>query len=496
MRFLLLMTTTLGTMGLAHGATAATCQADQLAITCTGPQSAPVTTAQNGVAVTVQAGAGLLSTDRATAALGLSGQNQTVTNAGDITNSDSRNNADAIAITGGNITITNTAGATINGGDRAIHATGGTGFVTVINQGTINARRQAIRTENDLSLPALIVDNSGTVESTEGRAIQGRGPGTQVYNSGTLYGWEEVIEARDAFTLHNTGLIETGRVTRDASGAVVSIERLADQDGVQFASGIAVNSGKIIGTDDGIDLDEGTIINFAGASIVSLGPDDLADKGAVDVDAAFDNGRDPLRPGGTVQIYNLGLMEGPRAITSAYDASLPDDHIDQSKQRVEIYNSGSLVGRGGIAVGLAPTQTGSLLELTGNSRITGDVVFGNGDDLLRIGTLTSGQIGDGLFDGLGGMNTVDLFGYDFSDVTGFALTDAGVYSMTLATASGNLAALFTNWNLFSFASGESLTTQQFADAFADPAPVPLPASAALLLAGLAGFGGLRLRRRA
>ncbi len=466
MRSILMATSALTFVGvIGSDAEAATCNMTGLTLVCSQPGSAPVVIDQDGVSATIDAGA-------------------------DITTGEN-----AIEIESSDVSVENNG--LLDSGERAIRVTDGNGNISVENNGTIRSVEQAVRADNDQELPDLSVVNNGVIESIEGRAIQSRGPGTVVENYGALYGFEEVVEARDGFSLYNaeTALIELARVTRDASGTIIGKERQADEDGVQFASGEAENHGTIIGTDDGIDMDEGRVFNGATGRIVSLGPDDLTDKGAVDMDAAFDNSRDPERPAGKVTVINEGYMEGPRAVTAAYDPSLPDGDIEQAKQQVEIVNSGIMVGRGGIAIGLAPTQGDSVLRISGDSEIHGDVLFGGGDDLLDIGALSSGMMVDGLFDGGDGANSVKLTDYMLEDVLSFDQLGADLFDLTLATLAGDVTARFANWDDWSF--GQTGARYSSEELMAATSPVPLPAGMALLLSGLAGLGAMRrLRRRA
>lgn len=353
--------------------------------------------------------------------------------------------------------------------------------LTVINEAgaLIESRRQAVRGGSEF--PATTVINHGEIRSTEGRAIQVRGQGSRVLNYGSLFGGEEVVEARDDFYMENHGLVQID-VT------------VVDEDGVQFASGEIRNFGTIIATDDGVDLDEGLVYNAATGIIRSVGPDGDRDKAAIDIDGEFDNSRDPVRPANSVTIVNEGLLEGPRGITTAYDPDLPDDDVTQSRQSIEITNSGTIIGRGGIAIGLSPVQCDSTLSLFGDSTIIGDVVFGAGDDLLRIGDMRSSQFSTGILDGGLGFNTVDLSDYSLGNVVAFTRVAPSVFSFSLATTGGTTSGMFANWSEWNFADDVRLSTEALFDTV-NLAPIPLPAGLPLLLSAVLGLGIVARRRR-
>ncbi|HAG76926.1 MAG TPA: hypothetical protein DCL53_16030, partial [Thauera sp.] len=172
-------------------------------LTCAEPGSVPVSDSRDALLVQVQAGAGITSTNRNTAALNLRGAGQQVSNAGRIENTDTRNNGYAIAVNGANANIVNSG--VISSGDRAIEVLGGTGGMRVENTGEILARRQAVRSLEGFENAEVI--NHGLIESRDGRALQLRGDGARVINHGTLIGGEEVVEARGNFYMENYGTV-------------------------------------------------------------------------------------------------------------------------------------------------------------------------------------------------------------------------------------------------------------------------------------------------
>ncbi|WP_103333536.1 VPLPA-CTERM sorting domain-containing protein [Pseudotabrizicola formosa] len=430
-------------------------------VTCGAPDSDPVSSAQDGLAVVVTSTGSVTSTNRNTPPLALGGTTVSVVNDGIIDNSDTRNNTDAIQATGSGLTIVNSG--KISSGDRAIHALDGFGgglVVTNLADGEITSRRQTIRTEG--SAPGSVVTNYGTISSLEGRALQLRGQGTSVTNYGTLIGGEEVIEARDDFSLVNYGSIKI----RDG---------VEDQDGVQFASGTVLNHGLIQGSDDGIDIDEGTITNTATGRIITTG----SGGNGIDIDPEFDNSRDPLRPSGTVTIINAGYIEGPSAIGTDPAA----------QNRVEVYNSGTLVGRDSPAIALAPMQGDSLVSLSRDSQVFGDILFGGGNDVLEIKALSAGFLFDGQADGGAGQNTLRLTDYLLADIASFSLVD-GVVQFALTSVAGETLGRFVNFDTWLLGDGTRYATRDLAAQFA---PVPLPAGLPLMLAALGGLALLRRR---
>lgn len=459
-------TTALVLLALPQAGHAASCVFDLGAltptVTCAAPGSDPVALDQDNLAIDITATGSVTSTSRDTPPFALGGNDVSIDNSGTIANTDTRNNTNAIAATGTGLTITNSG--VISSGDRAIHALSGFGGGLVVTNeagGEITSRRQTIRTAG--SAPGSVVINFGTIASQDGRALQLRGQGTSVVNHGTITGGEEVIEARDDFSLINHGTIQL----RDG---------VEDEDGVQFASGTVENFGLIQGSDDGIDVDEGLITNHATGRIISTGPDG----NGIDIDPVFDNSRDPERPAGTLTIVNAGYIEGPAAIGADPEAA----------NRIEIRNSGTLNGRGGHAIALSPLQGDSLVSLSGASVLMGGIRFGAGDDVLEIGSLTSGLLFDGLADGGEGQNSLRLSDYGIDDLASFSVLD-GIVSFGLTTLAGQVMAQVTNFDRWEFGTGQVFATSDLADTFA---PVPLPAGLPLLAGALAGLAALRRRK--
>ncbi|SFQ97825.1 VPLPA-CTERM sorting domain-containing protein [Poseidonocella sedimentorum] len=442
-------------------AQAATCTSLGTDIACLAPGSGPVSSGTDAVQVIVAIGASIESDDEDVPAVALTGDAVSVVNSGTITQTNTSNGGHAILGEGDIVTIVNDG--TISSGDRGIEMDGGSDL-TVLNAAgaTISARRQAIRAGTDS--PNAFVSNAGTITSTEGRALQLRSFGASVFNTGEIIGGEEVIEARGDFYLENSGTI---RLIDD------SIE---DEDAVQFAGGEVQNFGQIIGSDDGIDVDEGLIVNHAGGLIKSTAPD-ANDNGGIDIDEVYDDGVSALRAPTSLTIINDGTIEGPKAINTDPAAV----------SSLFVTNRGILNGRGGTAIALAAGMGDSSLELDGGSEVYGDVIFGGGDDELGIMTITSGLLGTGIFDGGTGSNTLS-FG---AGLAAFESARLSGNRLELSFLSGGDLLSGTFLNFGTVVIGGARYTASEAAALIAAAPVPLPAGLPLLLAGLGGFGLLR-----
>jgi hypothetical protein len=445
--------------------------------------------------VTVAPGASILGTDRAAPPLRLSGEDQTVINAGTLANSDTLTNTNAIEGTGNGLTVDNTG--LIQSGDRAIHVLGGAADFTLINRagGEILARRQAVRTEVETASPNGRVENHGLISSTNGRAIQMRGTASSVLNTGTLIGGEEVIEGRLDFTVENHGLIAIRGVEWDpATRSWTDTGEVTDEDGVQFASGTLDNHGVILATDDGLDIDQGLVRNRASGVIVSAAPDDATGSSGIDLDnelqdPALDSLGLPLPPPGLVTIVNEGWIEGPRAIGA--DRAAP--------QPVTILNSGTLIGRGGNAIDLAPIQGDTTIALFGLSAVEGDILFGAGGlNTLILGPFETGARIDGRIAAHDGAGFEVGFGagIGFGDFSGQLLGDDR-FALGLNAGTGGLRFDLFGASAFTL-DGTRYAPKDFAALLRanGVGVIPLPAAGWLLLGSLGLLAGVaRTRRR-
>ena len=352
----------------AHAACLTGGDSDTPTLTCTAADSGNIDDDRDNLAILVESDAALVRDNGRPVQLG--GSDQVIDNRGLIESG----NGDAIRASGESLTITNAG--TIRGGDRGIRLQGDANGFTLNNLagGQIFARNQAVRLDNDDVLENATINNRGLIQSTNGRAIQSRGPGGTVVNHGTLRGGEEVIEAREGFTLKNHGLIALNGLNWDAATRRWTNDgATSDEDGVQFASGRVDNYGTILGTDDGIDIDEGVIHNHRAGVIISTGSaaDPLVGGSGIDIDEVFEPSAGATRVSGPVTIINEGYIEGVQAIGVA------EGHISD----VTIRNSGILRGRSGTAILLGDGD--NTLEIDGG-QILGEVNLGGGTNTLRV----------------------------------------------------------------------------------------------------------------
>lgn len=476
-RPILLSGAALGVLSLFAGPAAAQCvpggDADSPTLTCTATDSAPITDNRDNLAITVEPDAAVF--DATGRAMTLGGAGQSVTNLGLIESGDDV----AIRGRGPDLTIDN-AGTIRADEDRAIRLQNDADGFTLINRATgqIFAKDQAIRPDNNDRLRDVTVENYGLIDSAEGRAIQSRGPGTRIINHGTLIGGEEVVEGREAFYLENYGTIRL----RDG---------VLDEDGVQFSSGELHNWGLIEGSDDGVDVDQGLIRNYAGGIIRSRTFPGSSDNGGIDADALFqiqgvpDADQDQA---GLLTVINEGLVEGPRAIAVQIDRDIPGEPDVIRTGAIDVINSGILRGTSGIAVAFAPEMDASSLTLFGDSAIFGDVLLTDSDDTVTIGQLDSGILINSMFDGRGGSDAVIFDGYDLSALRMFEAMDS-VVRLALLTDGGLATGTFANFESWQI-GGVVYTT----DELAAIAPIPLPGALPLLLGGLGALVALRRRR--
>jgi hypothetical protein len=252
------------------------------------------------------------------------------------------------------------------------------------------------------------------------------------------------------------------------------------------------NWGLIQGSDDGIDVDEGTITNYAGGQIISKpSATDVARAGnAIDADDVL---QDPaIAPAsqaqaGLLRIVNEGLIKGPRAISA-----------DANRQgRIEVENSGTLEGVDTAAVDFALGMKSSMVKLSGASRVLGSVLMTNGTDTLEIESLTSGilieNITEGMiavFDGRAGDDHVDLSSYSLSDIVSLGI-DGNAAFLSLLTTGGLVHGTFLNFEFWKVGKATYSTAE-----LAELRPVPVPAGLPFLGAGLAGLWFMRRRRAA
>lgn len=434
-------------------------------------------------------------------AVDLRGDGQTLVNSGLVQGG---GDSDAVRARGTGLTVENDG--TLIGTDRGIRLVGGGGDFVLRNfeDGVISARRQAVRLDNELVLPNTFIENWGLIQSSEGRAIQSRGPGLTLVNHGTLRGGEEVVEGRLDFHLTNHGLIALNGLDWDAAtrtwtdnGATV------DEDGVQFSSGTVHNHGIILATDDGIDMDQGLVHNHATGVIVSAGDDTLRDSAAIDIDEVLQiplvGGDETSEMPGLVRIVNEGYIEGPRAIAADLDAQQP----------IEIVNTGTLIGRSGVAIDLAPGQGDTTITLSDGSVVDGDILFGGGGtNTLVLGPFADGASFGGtvsarsastvslLSDGPDGRFDVTFMsGLGLSDVLRFDL-DGDRVLLALTAGSGRIDFTLFGAEAFRF-DGVGYDAAGFAALVsgAGVGVIPLPAGGWLLLSGLAALGLARRRSR-
>lgn len=310
------------------------------------------------------------------------------------------------------------------------------------NHGTITAYDKAIRNQDGLNGRLY---NYGLIESEFDEGFES-GDNAYVYNGvgASIIGSDDAIQVGEGATIENHGLIH-------------SVARGGDEANPQ----------------DGIDIDSGTINNYATGRILS------------DDDAAIDYDASDV----TSYINNRGTISGTTGVLVEKGETGEDPNVAAQI----IHNWGVIEGRNGLAVDLGAGDDS--LTLYSGSTLIGGADFGADNDSLTLdGIFTVDIAGGSLLDGGTGLNTVSFLNYGIGDIISSLFGDDNSVALSFALDDTAFSINLANWTTFSFGNGDSYSYAALQDALSTPAPVPVPAAGLLLVSGLAGCAALRRRR--
>lgn len=290
----------------------------------------------------------------------------------------------------------------------------GAASLQVTSTGSLTASDKAITLKDATSGAGVVVDNSGQISATAGRAIDSSGSAAtardyRIYNraGAGITSTDDTVRIKDGFASGSLLLDNAGTIRSTGGGQAV------DFDGMR--SGVPVT---IVNRETGVIHADGNDGLRPGANATVTNYGEISSGDMTDADAKNDGIDFQDAEGGTV--YNHGLISGGRhGITTDLGATLVN------------YADGTLIGRNGS--GFGSDGNGSVLNY---GRITGAynglVPDGDGDgvDIDLIGRIEN----HGIIEGIGAAG-VDRNGQP-NGSEGIAMGGGGIYNASGALISG------------------------------------------------------------
>ncbi|MBW8636891.1 autotransporter outer membrane beta-barrel domain-containing protein [Hoeflea sp. WL0058] len=300
--------------------------------------------------------------------------------------------------------IYNEGTVTANDGD-ALKAADG---AYILNEGTATGSDDGIQVENDGEIV-----NTGTVTAYDGDALKAEN-GAYIMNEGAAIGYSDGIQVEENGEVYNSGDVTAydGDGIKAGDGAYIENDGTltASDDGIQAdLYSTAINNGAIYATDEGINLDADGAVVINNGSITAL--DDgihtatnswIENNGSIYIPYNAGDPQDGIDLDDGV-VLNTGLIEVENGGADSQDGidfdedgaaasyitntgsiigyhAVNTDPLNTKSQT--IYNYGYLEGFGGVAINLGDGD--DALQIGTGSRIVGLVDLGDGTDSFSI----------------------------------------------------------------------------------------------------------------
>ncbi|MEB0207404.1 autotransporter outer membrane beta-barrel domain-containing protein [Pseudomonas sp. CCC3.1] len=385
---------------------------------------------------------------------------------------------DATSATG---VVIDNAGSLISTGGRAIDSSGSASTArnySIFNRsgGTIQGDNDALRIDTNFTSGSVLIDNSGTIRSTNGGqaidldSVRSEGVKTTLINrlgglirgdfndgiktgsNATIINYGEIssgdavsdstkydgvdIDSATGVTVTNYGIISGGRhgITTDLGASLLNYGEVTGRNGSGFGSdgdGTVINYGTITGAYSGLKPNgdgDGVDIDFI-AHIENYGVIQGTGAGGVDKNG-FANGSEGIALGGGYVFNAKGAL-----VSGANNAVLVDDGSDgPGVAATTLVNNGTIQGLDGFGVKFVGAFDDVVINnglISGSNGLALDL--GGGNDTLTLG---SASRFNGLVDGGSGDDRVifdDPAGGSFGNSQNFEWLDVKSGSWTLTS---------------------------------------------------------------